>query len=396
MRYFRIMPVVLVLGIAGLFILASLFVAGPAARHSPNLIAAVPTAKEQPKAANADWPVFRGNASQNGVVEATLPDQLEELWTFKTKDAIEGAVAIVKGVVYAGSFDDHLYAIDLKTGKEKWRKKLGPIKAAPSVKDGKVFVGDAEGKFYCVDAAKGDLIWTFETGGEIASGCNFAGDRILIGSHDETLYCLDSQGKKVWDFKTQGPVNGAPAVTGDTTFVAGCDSNLHAIDIKSGKEIFSVDLGGQAGATAAVRGAGLYVGTMNNQVIGIDLVKQKIDWTFESPKRKQAFYASAAVTDDLVVVGSRDRKVYALERKSGNVKWEWETDNRVDSSPVIVGEKVYVGSMDKNFYVIDLNKGSKIQEITLDSAVVGSPAVAEGCVLIGTEKGMIYCFGKKK
>jgi outer membrane protein assembly factor BamB len=345
--------------------------------------------------AAADWPVFRGNALQNGVVEAKLPDQLDVLWKFSTKDAIEGAPAIVDGVVYVGSFDDHLYAIDLKTGEQKWKTKLGPIKASPSVKDGKVYAGDVEGKFYCVDAAKGEKLWTFETGGEIASGCNFAGDRILIGSHDETLYCLDMKGNKIWDFKTQGPVNGAPVVAGGKTFVAGCDSNLHVIDIKSGKEDFSIDLGGQAGATAAVRGDGVYVGTMNNQVLGIDLVNRKIDWTFEAPKRKQPFYASAAVTDSLVLVGSRDKKVYAIDRKKGDAVWEWATDGRVDCSPVVVGSRVYFGSLDKNFYVINLKDGSKAQEIELDSGVLGSPAVGGGCVVVGTEKGTIYCLGKK-
>lgn len=202
-----------------------------------------------------DWPLFRANALQNGVSNDKLPDQLEILWKFSTDPklgSIEGAPAIVAGIVYFGSFDDHLYAVELKTGQQKWKIKLGPIKASPSVRNGKVYVGDVNGMFYCVDAAKGNVLWKFETGGEISSGCNFAGDKILVGSHDETLYCLDDRGNKIWDFRTQGPVNGSPAVVGDKTFVAGCDSNLHVINIKDGKEIFSVDLGGQAGALSLI------------------------------------------------------------------------------------------------------------------------------------------------
>ena len=89
-------------------------------------------------AIQANWPVFRGNALQDGVSSAKVPENLEQLWVFKAKDSIEGSVAIVDGVVYAGSYDEHLYAIDFKTGQEKWKKKLGPVKASPSVKDGKV------------------------------------------------------------------------------------------------------------------------------------------------------------------------------------------------------------------------------------------------------------------
>src|SRR5262245_49764180 len=88
----------------------------------------------------ADWPLFRGNALQNGVVDAQLPENLDVRWTFKTKDSIEGAVAIADGVVYAGSYDGYLYAIDLASGNEKWKVKLGPIKASPSIHKGRIYV----------------------------------------------------------------------------------------------------------------------------------------------------------------------------------------------------------------------------------------------------------------
>ncbi len=340
----------------------------------------------------AEWPLFRGNPLQNGVSPVKLPEKLKIRWKFSTKDSVEGSVAIVDGIVYAGLFDEHLYAIDLKTGAQKWKTKLGSIKASPAVKDGKVYVGNDSGDFYCVDAAQGKIEWKFATMGEITSGANFFGDRILIGSHDETLYCLDSKGNSVWAFKTQGPVNGSPAVANGKTFVAGCDSNLHVIDIKTGKEDFAISLDGQAGATAAVLGNDVYVGTMNNEFLAINLKNQKVSWRFEAPKRKQPFYASAAVTDDLVVVGGRDRKVWGLDRVKGTSTWEFLTGGKVDSSPVVVGKRVYVGSLDKDFYVLDLNTGNQVESITLDGGISASPAVANGCIVIGTEKGTIYCF----
>src|SRR6516165_10141564 len=61
--------------------------------------------------APADWPLFRGNPLQTGVASSPLPADLVVRWKFKTKDSIEAAVAIADGVVYAGSFDEHLYAL---------------------------------------------------------------------------------------------------------------------------------------------------------------------------------------------------------------------------------------------------------------------------------------------
>ena len=95
--------------------------------------------------------------------------------------------------------------------------------------------------------------------------------------------------------------------------------------------------------------------------------------------------------DAVVVVGSRDKNLYALDRKTGTDVWNFLTEGRIESSPVVAGKRVYVGSLDKNLYVLDRDKGSLIQKIELDGEVVGSPAVAAGCLVLGTAKGTVYC-----
>jgi outer membrane protein assembly factor BamB len=342
-----------------------------------------------------DWPVFRGNLAMTGTAVGEFPEKPEVLWTFKAKDAVEGAAAIVEGTVYFGSLDDHLYALELKTGKEIWKTKLGPIKASPAIKGNRIYVGDGEGKFHAVDRKSGKVVWVFETEGEIVGGATFAGETILVGSHDARLYCIDDKGKKIWDFTIEGPVNGTAAVMGDQTFVAGCDSILHVLDTKTGKELGSVDLGGQAAATAAVFGDSLYVGTMTNQVLGIDWKARRISWRFESEKRKFPFYASAAVNDELVVVGGRDKMFRAIDRKLGTEKWTFLTENRVDGSPIILGNRVIGGSQDGNLYFLDLQTGKETHRIELDSAVTASPSFSDGILIIGADKGTIYAIGKK-
>ena len=353
-------------------------------------LAAAP--KEQGK---DQWPLFRGNALQTGVAVGSLPDKLEQLWKFETKDSIESAPAVLDGVVYVGSLDEHLYALDFASGKEKWKYKGGPFKASPSVQDGLIYVGDSDGFFNCVDA-KGGKQWIFRTDGEVTSSANFSGDLILFGSYDESLYCLDKDGKQKWTFKTQGPVNGSPAVANGKTFVAGCDSSIHIIDIAKGEELNAVNLTGQAAATAAVVGDQLYVGNMANDIQAVDLKNPKVVWTFTPPKLPQAFFGSAAASDQLVVAGCRNKRIYCLDRMTGKDKWTFLTEGRIDSSPVIVGERVYVGSLDGNLYVLDLQTGKQLQKIELDGPVTGSPAVAAGRLLIGTQKGTLYCFGEKK
>jgi outer membrane protein assembly factor BamB len=350
----------------------------------------------QPEAANTTtWPLFRANPEQTGVTAAKLPDKLEVLWTFPAEDAFEEAVAVAGGVVFVGSMDEHLYAIDLEKGKQKWKLKFAPFKAAPALRDGLVLIGDLDGHLHCVDAAKGTKKWSFDAGSQL-SGANFHGTDVLVASHDEHLYCVSKEGKQRWKFKTDGQIYGAPAVADGKTFLVGCDSRLHVIDAGKGREIRSVDLGGQTGASAGVLGNQLYVGTMRNEVKAIDWKKGDISWTFKPGRNAQAFYSSPAVTDKVVVIGSRDKRVHAIDRKKGTSLWSFPTGDRVDSSPVIAGNRVVVGSLDSNLYVLDLSNGRLVQKIALNGPISASPVVVGGKVLIGTQKGTLYCLGVKK
>ena len=342
------------------------------------------------------WPLFRGNVEQTGVAATTLPDKLRVQWQFKVgKDGVEGTAAIANGVVYIGSFDKHLYALDLKTGREKWKYNAGPIKAAPGYRDGLLYVGDEDGKFHCIDAVTGKKRWVFDAESEVTSGTGFAGDDVLFGTSGELLFCLSRDGKKKWDFKVAGgPVNATPAVAGKHTFVAGCDSMLHVIDTQTGQEVRSVELGGQVGSSAALSGDLIYVGTMNNDVQAINWKQGKVLWKFEAERRKQPFFASVALTDKLVIAGSRDQRVHAIDREKGTSVWNFLTGGRIESSPVVVGKRVYVGSLDGVLYVLDRDAGTLVQKIELDSDIVGSPAVAQGRLIIASSKGVIYCLGE--
>ena len=270
----------------------------PPAPHREQIAKPAPVPKAAPPAA-ADWPVFRGTPQGTGVGTATLPDELDERWVFKCKDSVEGAPAVVNGVVYIASTDKHLYALDVSNGNEIWKTKLGIMKAAPAVKGGKVYVGDVGGTVFCVDAKTGKKEWEYvpEVGGSVESGCNFHGDNILVAAQGMPVLCMNPKGEKVWEFPIDGGSNGCPTVSGDVVFASGCDSRFHAIDAVKGTELWAIDIPGQAAATVAVADDVAYVGTVTNQVIAIDLkAKQKL-WEFEPKVKSQAFYSSAALTE---------------------------------------------------------------------------------------------------
>lgn len=343
----------------------------------------------------ADWPVHRGNEAQTAFTADALPDTIAVRWTLATERPIEGAAAIVDGMVYVGSSD--LFALDLMSGKQKWKFPSGVIKAPVSVHDGRVYGGNDDGVMHCVDANKGQQIWKFESGAEITSGCAFAGNDVLFGTGDEQIHCVNrADGKERWQFQiVGGPVFGTPLVLGNRVFVSGCDRVMHELDLTTGKEKNQVELGGQVAAAPAYAAGRIYVTTMAAEAIAVVADRMAVAWRFESRKR-QPFFAAPAVTENLLIAAARDGRVYGIERATGKEAWTYLAGQRIDSSPVVAGSRVYVGSFDKHLHVLDLGSGRQVQKLPLGGAIIASPAIGGGCLVVGTDKGTVCCLGQAK
>jgi len=343
-------------------------------------------------ATGGDWPVFRGDGFQKGVAACDMGGRLKVRWKVEGMESIEGTVAVQGKRLIVGGMDGSLRCLEVDNGKECWKIKTGMIKAPVCWHGDLAFAGDVDGKFIAVDAKSGAQKWSYEAKGEISGGATVAGNRILFGGQDETIRCLDKTGKFLWEFKTEGPYYGSMAVAGGKTFAAGCDSTLHVIDIENGKEESKVDLGGQTGATVAVDGDQLFIGTMNREFLRVDWKKGEVAWRFMAENRPQEFYSSAAISTDLVVVGSRDNRIYAFERRTGKQAWSFLTKGKVDGSPVITKNSVvHVGSLDGKLYSLELATGKQLGVMELDDGISASPAIVDGKLFIGTQKGTLYC-----
>jgi eukaryotic-like serine/threonine-protein kinase len=350
-----------------------------------------------PLPAAADWPQFRGNPQLTGVSADPVPAALKLLWTYDAGESIESSAAIAGGTVYVGSHSKELLAIDLQSGKLRWRYRAADEigESSPAVSEGTVYVGDLAGILHAVNAANGKPLWTFETDAEIKSSPVAAGDRILIGSYDGKLYCLSRRGKLLWKFASTNYVHGTPAVSNGIAYVGGCDEVFHGIRIADGTEVVQFPAGGPTAASPTLVGQVAVFGNFNNAVIGADVVRKRILWRYRNPRAGFPFYSSAAAAGDRIVVGGRDKMVHCLNAKTGRSNWAFATRARVDSSPAIAGNRVYVGSSDGRFYVLDLASGKKLWEFEAGAPLFASPAIAGGRIVIGSQDGRLYCFGEK-
>ena len=62
----------------------------------------------------------------------------------------------------------------------------------------------------------------------------------------------------------------------------------------------------------------------------------------------------------MVLAGSEDGVLYALDTRRGNSRWSFRTAKPIRSSPRVEDRMVFVGSDDQHFYALDGLRGFRI------------------------------------
>ncbi len=351
------------------------------------------------------WPMFRGDQALHGVAAVTLPDTLKLVWRFETKGPVTSPAVIAGGRVFVGSCDGNVYALDAAKGARLWSYATkDQVQAAPLFHEGTLYVGGDDSFLYALDAATGALRWKYETGDKIIGGANWARSPdgtatwIIVGSYDYSVHCVDARtGTKVWVHSTENYINGAPAIVDGKVIVGGCDERLHVIALADGSKLMETEAGAYVAASAPVDGDLAFVGNYLGQVLALAIAPaptgDRPAWRFEA--EGEAFFSAAALTADRVVIGCRDKRLYCLDRKTGERLWRFAARDMIDSSPVVCGDKVVVGSCDGRLYVVRLADGSEVWSYEIGAAITASPAVTNTRVVIGADDGAVYAFGRQ-
>ena len=345
------------------------------------LLAAVPGAMAQT--------TFHGNTARTGVYDSPGPKQFNGVkWTFKTGGPIVSSPAVADGVVYIGSMDGYLYAVDESTGKEKWKFKSSmAVASSPAVAGGTLFFVSSHGGLAAIDIATSKPKWVLPTESErkfeaknlhgypsatqtipdawdiLMSSPAVDNGKVYFGSGDGNIYAADAQtGLLQWKFSTKDVVHASPAVANNTVYVGSWDSYLYAIDADSGQQKWSFKSGEDP--------------TIHNQV---------------------GFQSSPAVVNGTVYVGCRDAHVYAIDAATGRKRWDYPTSKSwVIGTPTVADGVVYVGTSDSaRFMALDAATGRLRANFDAKAYMFSSAALAGGLLYVGDHNGKLYAIDAK-
>jgi outer membrane protein assembly factor BamB len=180
-------------------------------------------------------------------------------WHFHAGGLIKGAITLSGNRVYFGSYDTHVYALDLHTGKQVWRAssqprigRTGTFYANPAVAYERVYIGATDGKMYSYGARSGKLRWSNATGDFIYSSAAVWRRNVMVGSYDGTFYSFDAAtGDVRWRFHAGGKISGSPSVVDGIVYFSTLSGRTFALNGRTGKLVWSYPAGEYAAVVAS-------------------------------------------------------------------------------------------------------------------------------------------------
>jgi outer membrane protein assembly factor BamB len=175
------------------------------------------------------------DAAFNGLL-AFQADSGGVAWMFAAAEPAYPTPAIADSVVYFGSEDGALYAVDLESGLERWSAQVGAaVLQGPAIHDGVVYVAGANSVLGAYDARSGQELWSVTVAGSDLGGIAVtpteAGDAlILVGDGTGTLHAFDELGAEVYTVKvTDAPIFMPPTVVNGVIYVSASDGTVYAL-----------------------------------------------------------------------------------------------------------------------------------------------------------------------
>jgi outer membrane protein assembly factor BamB len=219
---------------------------------------------------------------------------------------------VAHGLLYVGANDDHLYALDIADGSERWRFPVG-------------------------------------TGAEytLAPSPAYAGGAVYFASASsesgEGLYAVDAfTGEEVWHFEPDQPGLFTPAVADGVAYVGGDGGDVCAVDTGSGERRWKTTVS-SAWSAPAVTGDSVFVQTMDGVLACLNRENGELRWEVETA----ASWSSPVIVGELAYIGSGglwfEMGLYAVDRATGDQRWHMRVDG-VTAPVAVSGNVVVVGT----------------------------------------------------
>ncbi|MGB7900916.1 MAG: PQQ-binding-like beta-propeller repeat protein [Halobacteriota archaeon] len=367
-----------------------------------------------PAAAQYDTMQFRYNAQHTGDYSPAGANMSngQLLWKYATSGGVVSSPAVAHGVVYVGSFDGNVYALNATTGEKLWNYTTGGAVGDPAVVNGVVYVA-SDDNIYAINATTGTQLWNYTTLGA-ASDPAVVNGIVYVSAYvpgenqwvNGTVYAINATtGTQLWNYTTLGGEDTSPAVANGVVYVGSNSygvnasnpyqypyySTVYSLNATTGAYVssYSLPIGWVSSAPAVADGV-VYVETFSSEPwysVHAEGAFYATDWSLGPTSFTT--YSSPAISNGvayLTVCGVNDT-LYALNATTGTQLW----NTTAAGDPVVANGVVYAENGNE-VTALNASTGANVWNYTT-GGVESSPAVVNGVVYVGSDDGNIYAIG---
>jgi len=310
------------------------------------------------------------------------------IWTFSCEDEIRGTASYSEGVIYIGSYDHNMYALEADNGKFVWKYAAeGGVVSKPAIYENKVYFGSTDQYVHAISCRNGKKVWVQSTEGAIYSSPVIAEGHLFIGSDDEYLHVLNLMaGREAWRVNLGSSVRSSPVVENELVYIGSENGEIQCYD-------FSGNIKWRTAAKRAVTASPhyyenvIYITSLDGVLYAIDAKSGWIIWRF---RMESGSICTPATNENHVYVGATDNTFYCVNIKSTKKVWSFDTDNQINSSPVFYKGAVYFCNVDGMVYSLHAGSGRLRWKYQTEGAITGSPIIIDDILYIGSSDNKIY------
>ena len=268
-----------------------------------------------------------------------------------------------------------------------WKFKTGgPIHASPVIANGILYIGSTDGKLYALDAKQWGIKWVFDAGDAIRYAATVLGNRVYFSARNNKVYALDAKtGEKLWEFKSKSWMDAPPIVLDNRVYIGAFPSKIYLLNARTGAL--------EAMRERTVRIQGIEYGCAKGVFRPI-LPEHNADLWRGHTNGSESYPVTA---NGIVYIGARDGQLHAFDVASETEAWTYQLGGFVDAAPAISDGVLYAASGDGNVYaftntseVTNLANGNSATETRRQGTVAHDAApvyTSENGVTTATNEG---------
>lgn len=158
-----------------------------------------------------------------------------------------------------------------------------------------------------------------------------------------------------------------PAFHKNTGYIVDYKGLIQAFTVKTGKQLWEVDLNIPASAGLSISNGKLFLGTSKGEIIALDLKNAKERWRTQLSSE---ILSRPAISKGILVAKTIDGRVYGLNAKNGSQAWVYDRSVprltlRGSSSPLISNDIVITASDSGKLAALSLKHGKLLWETTI-------------------------------